>query len=106
MVGQGRSVCCTSRVTLGRQGFSGFNVSYREGVAKERGGMPLGNISSPWETGPCQGQGEVHPGAEWGFLPHGTGSQLCFCSFAFKEKLQDFPQQPFLITDKKSISCP
>lgn len=53
---------------------------------------PRRGVVCLWGTSAPHGKlGEVHPGAEWGFLPHGIGSQLCFCSFAFKEKLQNFP---------------
>lgn len=102
--GKGDPFAAHQGLLLVDRGFQDSVLATGKGGAKERGGPPLGNISSPWETGSFQGQ--MHPGAEWGFLPHGTGSQLCFCSFAFKKKLQDFPQQPFLITGKKSISCP
>lgn len=52
-----------------RQGFSGLSVGYREGAARERGGLPLGTSATHGELGPAGGQEGESPWSRMGFPP-------------------------------------
>lgn len=90
------------------QGFSGLGVGYREVGTRERGGLALGNISSPWGSGPCWGErGGGRP-----LEQDGVSSRMALAPSSASAALllrrgrRISHSNIFLITGKKSIGYP